>query len=521
MKYDFTMTAREESAEIELLREIAAHIYNNGETTVKGLPGAGSGRRYYRLTNPSDERVLIATAGDSPRENATFVTLAKVLRDGGVNVPSIMGCFGPDGEEERVPYRNIKLYLQEDLGDLNLLEYFKGCDERERERMMKKVCEQLVKAQQIPVGEWEKYVMNSPFDSSSVLSDLHYFKYCFLKVCGIEFDEQELEREFETLARLAVGKGAEGLMLRDFQSRNIMVRLNQDGEPEPWFIDFQGARRGPVLYDIVSFLWQTRLGLSSSVRQRETERYLEEYSRRSEADRKDMLGCLAAMIGIRTLQVLGAYGLRGLIERKPQFLTSIGAGVENLVKLLEDPCNIGSIAGWNERGDSGKILFPELWRVAGLLSERFGKSGEFTKENYRSYDGLTVRVSSFSYKKGYPEDFGGNGGGFVFDCRALPNPGRYNEFKLHTGMDSDVAAFLSDKEEVAEFQNHVRALVGQAVSNYLERGFTSLSVSFGCTGGRHRSVYNCERMAEWIKDKYPKVRVLVNHREQNIEREEL
>ena len=127
---------------------------------------------------------------------------------------------------------------------------------------------------------------------------------------------------------------------------------------------------------------------------------------------------------------------------------------------------------------------------------------------------LTVTILSFSYKNGLPSDPTGNGGGFIFDCRALPNPGRYPEYKTYTGRDRRVIEFLQGEPAVGLFLDHAEAIVSQSVEKYLERNFTSLQVAFGCTGGQHRSVYCAEQLAARLSKKYH-CNILLRHREQD------
>ncbi len=131
---------------------------------------------------------------------------------------------------------------------------------------------------------------------------------------------------------------------------------------------------------------------------------------------------------------------------------------------------------------------------------------------------LTVEITSFSFKKGIPEDKSGNGGGFVFDCRALPNPGRYEEYKHVNGTQQVVIDFFKPYSECEEFLSHIYAIVSQSVTKYIERDFSHLMINFGCTGGQHRSVYFAEKTATFVKETFP-VNVIVNHREQAIYKE--
>lgn len=131
---------------------------------------------------------------------------------------------------------------------------------------------------------------------------------------------------------------------------------------------------------------------------------------------------------------------------------------------------------------------------------------------------LEITIYSFSYRKDLPKDPSGNGGGYVFDCRAIHNPGRYDEYKPLTGLDKPVIDFLEKDGEITGFLGHIYPLADQHIMRYQERGFSYLMFSFGCTGGQHRSVYAAQHLADYIAEKY-KVKVILHHREQNILRQ--
>jgi hypothetical protein len=196
----------------------------------------------------------------------------------------------------------------------------------------------------------------------------------------------------------------------------------------------------------------------------------------------------------RTLQVLGAYGFRGYFEKKPHFMQSVPFAIENLRQLLKQD-------------------YPEYPYLCKVLRE-LTQLTQFSLEHQQRV--LEVRIVSFAYKKGIPTDPSGNGGGFVFDCRAINNPGKYSKYNHFTGLDEPVVKFLEDDGEILRFLEHVYSLVDASVKRYLDRGFTNLMVSFGCTGGQHRSVYAAQHLAEHLHKKYG-VKVDLIHREQNIE----
>jgi len=321
---------------------------------------------------------------------------------------------------------------------------------------------------------------------------LNYFKYSFLKTTATNFDESRLEDDFERLAAdlMSVGKEQWGFMYRDCQSRNVMIR---DGEP--WWIDFQGGRPGPMLYDAVSFLWQARAGFTDEERRHFLLHYANAVSKIKGIAMERILENWGLFALFRTLQVLGAYGFRGLIEKKAHFIESISAGIKNLEDL-----RVGGILD----------PYPELKRVSKVLSE-----SKYCRKR-ESDGGLTVSVFSFSYKKGYPEDLSGNGGGFMFDCRGMHNPGRYDEYKRLTGLDKPVVNFLETRGEVQDFVENAYRTVAPSIERYKERGFSSLQVGFGCTGGRHRSVYCAQAFAKMVGDAFEGISIRLEHREQGM-----
>lgn len=327
------------------------------------------------------------------------------------------------------------------------------------------------------------------FNRRSILWDLNYFKYCFLKTTGLEFQENLLEDDFEHMADALLQIQPQVFMYRDFQSRNVMLR-----EGKPYFIDFQGGRKGPFYYDVASFLWQAKANYPDSLRQELIDEYLDALQPYHAIGKEQFLATLRHFVLFRTLQVLGAYGFRGYFEKKAHFIQSVPYAIENLRQLLETD-------------------FPEYPYLC-LVLRKLTELPQFASVHNRRK--LTVRVMSFSYKKGIPEDPSGNGGGYVFDCRAVHNPGKYEQYKQLTGRDKPVIDFLEQDGEILRFLEHVDALVDAHVQRFLERGFTNLSICFGCTGGQHRSVYSAEHVARHLNEKFG-VRIQLIHREQHIE----
>ncbi|MDE6757627.1 MAG: phosphotransferase, partial [Muribaculaceae bacterium] len=326
------------------------------------------------------------------------------------------------------------------------------------------------------------------FCRRTVMWDLNYFKYNFLKLSGIQFNESLLEDDFERLADYLLAEKSSTFMYRDFQSRNVMIK---DGQP--WFIDFQGGRKGPAHYDVASFLWQAKANIPAGLRNELIDEYLDTASRYAEIDRDKFRERLQHVVLFRLMQVLGAYGFRGLFEKKAHFMESIPPALTKVRELI---------------AANGFECYPTLTDILGRLADRFISDAA-------APDHLTVTVRSFSYKRGIPDDTSGNGGGYVFDCRGLHNPGRYDEYKKLTGMDTPVIDFLEARGEVQPFLEHCFALADSSAEVYLRRGFTSLTINFGCTGGQHRSVYCAEKMAAHLSAKYG-VDIKLQHREQRI-----
>ena len=330
-------------------------------------------------------------------------------------------------------------------------------------------------------------------DRTNVLFDLNYFKYCFLKATGVDFHEMRLEEDFQQMATDLTSDNEQAFLYRDFQARNVML----DKEGNPWFIDFQGGRKGAVQYDVASFLWQASAKYPDSLREELIQIYLNSLRKYIKVDEALFRQRLSLFVLFRLLQVLGAYGFRGYFERKNHFLQSIPPAIDNLRKLLA----------------SNGCPYSYLRQVLTDIVDNFKDNIE--KEKHLQHAPLKVRIFSFSFKRGIPEDESGNGGGYVFDCRSTHNPGRYEAYKQMTGLDEPVIHFLEDDGEILTFLESVYRLAEAHVERYIERGFTDLMFSFGCTGGQHRSVYCAQHLAEHLHQKYD-IQVELCHREQNI-----
>lgn len=446
---------------------------------IKPLAGAGSNRKYFRISYGGD--TCIGVIGESVAENDAFIYLAEHLGRIGKRVPKVLAV-----SDDRL------MYLQTDLGDISLFDMLSKNDPT-TDKVIRQVVEDLAKIEVKGVKDIDpcRFFGIQRMDKRSVIWDLNYFKYSFLKCADVSFDESLLEDAFESMADYLCSLDGSYLLYRDFQSRNMMI--NND---YPYYIDFQGARLGPLGYDIVSFLYQAKANFSVELKQRYLDLYYESLEKYGVNCAK-VAESINTFILFRTLQVLGAYGFRGFFEKKAHFLQSIAPALKNLGEIV---------------GHDFPFECSYLKQVCRELAAQVSKYECALPENR-----LTVTVTSFSFLKGgVPADFSGNGGGFAFDCRAIYNPGREEALKQLTGMDREVSDLLDANDDMQAFLGHAFALVDCSVVKFLERNFTHLMVGFGCSGGQHRSVYSAERCAKYLKSKYPKIRVVVNHREQNV-----
>ncbi len=471
------------------LKELFGRYSGADAQSVTRLTVAGSNRVYYRLGTP-DGKTVVGVEGTNPDENRAFLVIGRHLRAAGLPVPDILAVSDSG-----------MCYLLQDLGDESLFGLMESAREGgsyspSQTALLEKVM-RLLPDLQFKGGDGLDYSVCFPcesFDHRSIFWDLNYFKYSFLKATGLEFHEARLEDDFEKLATVLLADSPYNtFMYRDFQARNVMVL---DGEP--WFIDFQGGRRGPVEYDVASFLWQARAAYPASLREHLIDTYIESLGRYRKVDAAALRKGLMHFVLFRTLQVLGAYGFRGYFERKQHFIESIPQAIGNLKDLLSEGV--------------GAKEYPYLVQVLGDMVAL----PQFAPVSAPSDGKLTVRVMSFSYRKGgIPEDNSGNGGGFVFDCRAMHNPGKYEQYKKITGADAPVIEFLESQGEVQRYLDNVYGLVDPAVDKYMERGFLNLMVAFGCTGGQHRSLYCANHLADHLKAKYgDRIHILLEHREQ-------
>ena len=489
---------------MEKLRELYRQWCGEDAAAVEKLPGAGSARVYYRMF-AADGRTVVGCVGTSRDENHAFVYLARHFGERHLPVPRVLAVAD---DEMR--------YLQTDLGGTSLFEAVRGGREAggrytvEEQELLRRTVRALP-ALQIEGARGLDFAHCYPqpaFDVDGVLFDLNYFKYCFLKATGVDFHELKLEADFRLMAKDLTQERQEAFLYRDFQARNVMM---VDGSPH--FIDFQGGRRGPVYYDLASFLWQASALYPDGLRRRLVAEYYDALSQYTEVpDTHHFAARLSLFVLFRLLQVLGAYGFRGYFERKRHFIDSIPPAVDNLRRLLDEGPAGGQHLGYPHLADVLRRLcaLPQF-QTAG----RAAQDGPATRSPHDGQGPLVVRVYSFSYRKGIPADESGNGGGYVFDCRATHNPGRYEPYKRLTGLDEPVIRFLEDDGEILRFMESVYQLADAHVGRYIDRGFTSLMFALGCTGGQHRSVYAAQHLAEHVSRRFG-VEVRLTHREQGI-----
>ncbi|MDX8339912.1 RNase adapter RapZ [Draconibacterium sp. IB214405] len=466
----------------EIIQLFESH-FNEKVERFELLPPSGSYREYCRLG--SENRTVIGAFNTDVKENTAFLSFSNHFYNKGIKVPKVYSVSS-----------DLKKYLLEDLGNTTLFEFLTKTREEEgfSENIVsvyKKVLQALPKIQ-IIAGKEIDYSVCYPreaFDKQSMMWDLNYFKYYFLKLAKIHFDEQALEDDFQLFSNYLLSASSNYFLYRDFQSRNVMLK-----DDEVHFIDYQGGRLGALQYDLASLLYDGKADIPESIRTQLYDYYISELKKYMKVDEEKFSAYFKGFVLIRIMQAMGAYGFRGFYEKKEHFLKSIPYALKNLEVLLAD-LNL-------------PVDLPELKSVLNQLTH-----SEVLKEIGREKSNLTVRITSFSFKKGYPEDPSGNGGGHVFDCRAINNPGRYEEYKKLSGKDLAVQEFLEQKSEIGLFVDAVKVFVDQSVKVYLERGFTHLSLGFGCTGGQHRSVYSAEKISEYLQNNYP-VNVVVVHREQ-------
>ena len=468
----------------EEIKNLFATFSKAAITSIDKLPQAGSERHYFRLH--TSEGNFIATYGANIKENETFIYFSLLFAAKQLSTAKIF-CVNDEKS----------IYIQEDFGNISLLDKLEQHGYTDEVYSLYKQSLQQLAALQVKGHEgldYKKCLTNSSFGKEAIMADLLYFKYYFLDALRKPYDKQKLIKDFEALSNYLSHTEYKYFMFRDFQSRNIMV----DNNDKVHFIDYQGGMKGAPQYDTASLLWQAKANLSDDWKQRLLEDYMETFEKMIEQpiDKEVFRSQYNGYVLIRLLQVLGAYGFRGLFERKAHFLTSIPLALQNLKWFFTNQ-NIG-------------IALPEFKKVLELcISDEVIE--EFTPLQAKEETPLVVAVNSFSFiKTGYPADKTKNGGGFVFDMRGILNPGRFDDYKHLSGLDKPVKDFLEQQTKMPDFLNSVYSIIDISVEDYIKRDFEHLSINFGCTGGQHRSVYAAEAIARHLKNKF-KVKIELNH----------
>jgi aminoglycoside/choline kinase family phosphotransferase len=470
--------------ETEVLSQLYLRHFGVAPDQILPLAKAGSDRNNYRLLGAKGS--AIGTTNHDGKENETFIAFSRHFKSKGVAVPEIY-----EVSEDRLAY------LQEDLGGVSLYQIVTGNPwNKETEEIYQNVLIQLLNLQ---LDGAENFDFNAcypvqSFDKTSMFWDLNSFKYYFARPARVLFHEPSLQRDFHRLTDYLLDEKLRFFMMRDCQSRNIMLK-----DWKPFFIDYQGGRKGALQYDVASLLWQAGAKIPMEAREKLLDFYIAELQKRiPSVNTKEFKDRYYGFLLIRMLQVLSAYGFRGLFEGRSHFIQSIPPALENIKWFMEHIAL--------------KVELPELYKMLRQLIE----SDQFKPKIIDgSQKPLVVSVNSFSFKRGIPEDKSGNGGGFIFDCRGLHNPGRYQPYKTITGKDAPVIQFLETQSRIQEFLEHVYKVVDISMEDYLQRDFQHLQINFGCTGGQHRSVYCAEAMKKYLESKY-KVKVELHHIEQEI-----
>ena len=461
----------------------------NEAVSVDVLPQSGSERRYFRI-HDADRSSTIGTYGANIKENETFIYFSQEFRKKDLPVAEILSI-----SDDRL------YYLQKDFGIESLIDHLENEGQTNSVySLFKKTLEELASLQVKGDKDldYERCLTNKEFGKQAIMADLLYFKYYFLDALRKPYDKQNLIDDFEALSNYLTHTEYKYFMFRDFQSRNIMVKKDRSVH----FIDYQGGMKGAPQYDVASILWQARANLSDEWKEKLLNDYMNAFENeiRLKLDHTIFKSQYNGYVLIRLLQVLGAYGFRGLFERKAHFLTSIPLALTNL-KFFVNNQSLG-------------IALPEFKKVLDICisDETIQK---FTPVQALEDSALVIKINSFSYKNGIPDDNSGNGGGFIFDCRGILNPGRFEEYKALTGRDKNVMDFLEQQTKMQNFLNSTFDVVDITVEDYIKRNFESLIISFGCTGGQHRSVYAADALARHLRNKF-NVKIELNHREQNI-----
>ena len=455
----------------EGLQELFFKTFNKEAQHISLLKASGSARKYFRMQ--SGDFSAIGAYNQDIKENNAFLILSHYFAQKNISVPKI---YNDDLTKN--------IYLISDLGEQTL--YGLLVENRENENdfpqtlieTYKQVLSELLKIQFCfePDFDFSFAYPRAAFDGQSIMWDLNYFKYYFLKLAKVHFDEQLLENDFNTLKDFLLQANSDFFLYRDFQSRNIMIC-----DDKLFFIDYQGGRKGALQYDVASLLYDAKANIPQKIKELLLDYYVEQLAQKYPSEAQNFKKYYYAFVLIRIMQAMGTYGYRGFYENKTHFLQSIPYALRNLEYLLNNV--------------QLPIEIPTLWNIYNqLIDTEHLKQYQFPK--------LTVSINSFSYKKSIPTDKNGNGGGFVFDCRCLPNPGRFDQYKNLTGKDQLVIDYLNNEQEINEFFQHSKSIIDMAVKNYIDRGFQYLMINYGCTGGQHRSVYFAERLQKYLKNNY-------------------
>jgi aminoglycoside/choline kinase family phosphotransferase len=453
-------------------------------SSIDKLPQAGSERHYYRLHTAAGN--FIATHGANIKENEAFIYFSRHFATKQLSTATIL-CVNNE--------KNI--YIQEDFGNVSLLDRLEQNGfSNEVYSLYQQSLQQLAQLQVKGHDglDYKKCLTNASFGKEAIMADLLYFKYYFLDALRRPYDKQKLIKDFEALSNYLSHTEYKYFMFRDFQSRNIMV----DAHNTVHFIDYQGGMKGAPQYDVASLLWQAKANLSDGWKQLLLEGYMDAFEKVIEepVDKDIFRSQYNGYVLIRLLQVLGAYGFRGLFERKAHFLTSIPLGLQNLKEFISNQ-SIG-------------IALPEFKKILEICTSEEVMQ-EFTPVQAKEDTPLIIKINSFSFiKTGYPKDETKNGGGFVFDMRGILNPGRFDDYKHLSGLDKPVKDFLEQQTKIPDFLNSVYSIIDISVEDYIKRGFEHLTVNFGCTGGQHRSVYAAEAVARHLRNKF-KVKIELKH----------
>jgi aminoglycoside/choline kinase family phosphotransferase len=469
---------------IEEVKDLFNKFSKASITNIDKLPQAGSERHYYRLH--TNEGNFIATHGANIKENETFIYFSNHFAAKELSAAKVL-CVN----------ENTSIYIQEDFGSVSLLDKLEQENYTDEVYALYKQSLEKLALLQVKGHEgldYKKCLTNSSFGKEAIMADLLYFKYYFLDALRAPYDKQKLIKDFEALSNYLSHSEYKYFMFRDFQSRNIMV----DAHNHVHFIDYQGGMKGAPQYDVASLLWQAKANLSDSWKSRLLEDYMNAFEKITDQplDKQVFRSQYNGYVLIRLLQVLGAYGFRGLFERKAHFLTSIPLALQNLK--------------WFVSNQSTGLSLPEFKKVLDLcISDEI--ITQFTPIQATEETPLVVRINSFSFiRTGYPVDETETGGGFVFDMRGILNPGRFEEYVYSSGLDKSVKDFLEQRTKMPEFLNSVFSVIDISVEEYIKRNFEHLTVSFGCTGGQHRSVYAAEALARHLRNKF-KVKIQMSH----------